>query len=84
MVRRDWCVLSKAVGNDILDFILSGVSRDEVVEKIHEYLENVAERMRTGKEAIEQYVITKSLNKQPDHYPDKSKQVCHSVGILVE
>ncbi len=75
LVRRDWCVLSKAVGNNILDFILSGLSRDETVEKVHEYLHTIAEKMRSGKESLEQYVITKSLNKPPEHYPDKAKQV---------
>ncbi|KAG7388334.1 DNA-directed DNA polymerase alpha catalytic subunit pol1 [Phytophthora pseudosyringae] len=83
MVRRDWCVISKAVGNEILDFILSGNSRDDVVESIHEHLEQVAERMRSGKEPIEQYVITKSLNKQPEQYPDRAKQYHVQVAIAL-
>ncbi|RQM27400.1 hypothetical protein B5M09_005273, partial [Aphanomyces astaci] len=41
MVRRDWCVLSKVVGNVVLDLILSGIGRDEVVEKIHEHLQTI-------------------------------------------
>ncbi|CAH0518597.1 unnamed protein product [Peronospora belbahrii] len=83
MVRRDWCVISKAVGNEILDFILSGNSRDDVVESIHEHLEQVAERMRSGKEPVEQYVITKSLNKQPEQYPDRAKQYHVQVAIAL-
>ncbi|KAF4322275.1 hypothetical protein JM18_003472 [Phytophthora kernoviae] len=83
MVRRDWCVISKAVGNEILDFILSGNTRDDVVESIHEHLEQVAERMRSGKEPIEQYVITKSLNKQPEQYPDRAKQYHVQVAIAL-
>ncbi|RMX69001.1 hypothetical protein DD238_005226 [Peronospora effusa] len=83
MVRRDWCVISKTVGNEILDFILSGNSRDDVVESIHEHLEQVAERMRSGKEPIEQYVITKSLNKQPEQYPDRAKQYHVQVAIAL-
>ncbi|OQS00816.1 DNA polymerase alpha catalytic subunit [Thraustotheca clavata] len=83
MVRRDWCVLSKAVGNDILDFILSGLSRDDTVDKIHEYLQELAERMRAGKEPIEQYVITKSLNKPPEQYPDKAKQYHVQVALAL-
>lgn len=83
MVRRDWCVISKAVGNEILDFILSGSSRDEVVESIHEHLEQVAERMRSGEEPIEQYVITKSLNKQPEQYPDRAKQYHVQVALAL-
>ncbi|RLN89408.1 hypothetical protein BBJ28_00003954 [Nothophytophthora sp. Chile5] len=83
MVRRDWCVISKAVGNEILDFILSGNSRDDVVESIHEHLEQVAERMRSGKEPIDQYVITKSLNKQPEQYPDRAKQYHVQVALAL-
>ncbi|OQR90225.1 DNA polymerase alpha catalytic subunit [Achlya hypogyna] len=83
MVRRDWCVLSKGVGNDILDFILSGLSRDDTVEKVHEYLRELAEKMRTGKEPLEQYVITKSLNKPPEQYPDKAKQYHVQVALAL-
>ncbi|GMF18014.1 unnamed protein product [Phytophthora lilii] len=83
MVRRDWCVISKAIGNEVLDFILSGNSRDDVVESIHEHLEQVAERMRSGKEPIEQYVITKSLNKQPEQYPDRAKQYHVQVALAL-
>lgn len=81
LVRRDWCVISKAVGNEILDFILSGNARDEVVESIHEHLQQVAERIRSGEEPIEQFVITKSLNKQPEQYPDRAKQ--HHVQVAL-
>lgn len=81
LVRRDWCVISKAVGNEVLDFILSGSARDEVVESIHEHLQQVAERIRSGKEPIEQFVITKSLNKQPEQYPDRAKQ--HHVQVAL-
>jgi DNA polymerase alpha subunit A len=83
MVRRDWCVISKAIGNEVLDFILSGNSRDDVVESIHEHLEQVAERMRSGKEPIAQYVITKSLNKQPEQYPDRAKQYHVQVALAL-
>ncbi|TDH69949.1 hypothetical protein CCR75_007564 [Bremia lactucae] len=83
LVRRDWCALSKAVGNAILDFILSGNSREEVVESIHEHLQQVAERMRSNIEPLEQYVITKSLNKQPEQYPDRAKQYHVQVALAL-
>uniref|UniRef100_M4BC72 DNA polymerase n=1 Tax=Hyaloperonospora arabidopsidis (strain Emoy2) TaxID=559515 RepID=M4BC72_HYAAE len=83
MVRRDWCVISKTVGNEVLDFILSGKSRDDVVESIHEHLEQVAERVRSGKEPIQQFVITKSLNKLPEQYPDRAKQYHVQVAIAL-
>ncbi len=41
MVRRDWCPLSKAVGNYVLSQILSGNSRDEVVFNLNEYLSSI-------------------------------------------
>ncbi|DBA02686.1 TPA: hypothetical protein N0F65_010511, partial [Lagenidium giganteum] len=84
MVRRDWCVISKAIGHDILDVILSGRARDDVVETIHEHLEQVAERIRSGKEPLEQFVITKSLNKQPEQYPDKAKQYHVQVALALK
>ena len=84
MVRRDWCVISKAVGHEILDFILSGNARDHVVEQIHEYLAGVAQRMRSGNEPIEQFVITKSLNKHPEQYPDRAKQYHVQVALALK
>lgn len=81
LVRRDWCVISKAVGNEVLDFILSGNARDDVVESIHEHLTQVATRIRSGDEPLEQFVITKSLNKQPEQYPDRAKQ--HHVQVAL-
>lgn len=98
MVRRDWyvycrfvklnlmffnrCVLSKIMGNDILDFILSGKEREEIVELIHGYLQTRAENIRAKKEDLAQFVITKSLSKSPDQYPDKNKQVILSTRII--
>lgn len=35
LVRRDWCPLSKEIGFKVLNEILSGAPREEVVEKIH-------------------------------------------------
>ncbi|GKB39049.1 DNA polymerase alpha catalytic subunit [Tanacetum coccineum] len=45
-------------------------SCEEVVEFIHEKLMKVQEDMRNGKIALEKYIITKSLNKPPEAYPD--------------
>lgn len=41
IVRRDWCALSKDVGNYALARILSGVPREEVVDAIHTQLHEV-------------------------------------------
>lgn len=38
IVRRDWCPLSKVVGNFALKEILSGKPKEDVVMAIHEHL----------------------------------------------
>jgi DNA polymerase alpha subunit A len=37
---------------------------------IHDYLEALAISVRSGKEDLERFVITKGLNKNPKDYPD--------------
>eukprot|EP01114_Cavostelium_apophysatum_P017174 TRINITY_DN5038_c0_g1_i2.p1 TRINITY_DN5038_c0_g1~~TRINITY_DN5038_c0_g1_i2.p1 ORF type:complete len:1439 (+),score=499.62 TRINITY_DN5038_c0_g1_i2:132-4448(+) len=74
LVRRDWCELSADMGGHILDLILSGKSKDELVETIHTYLRHQAELIKTGKIALQKYIITKSLTKDPQDYPDKKGQ----------
>lgn len=48
IVRRDWCPLSKDVGNFALRQILSGRPREEVVADIHAHLEDVKEKVGWG------------------------------------
>lgn len=74
MVRRDWCILSKEVGDDILKFILSGDMVEDVVVKINELLTKLGEDMRNNKIPLDKYIITKGLNKSPDSYPDAKGQ----------
>jgi DNA polymerase alpha subunit A len=42
MVRRDWCNLSKEVGNKVLDEILSGKERDKIIMELNEYFSNIS------------------------------------------
>ncbi|KAI4326084.1 hypothetical protein MLD38_031432 [Melastoma candidum] len=74
MVRRDWSLLSKELGDFCLSQILSGGSCEDVVESIHDSLVKVAEDMRRGQVALEKYVITKTLTKPPEAYPDAKNQ----------
>eukprot|EP00554_Chaetoceros_debilis_P005310 CAMPEP_0194075076 /NCGR_PEP_ID=MMETSP0149-20130528/2112_1 /TAXON_ID=122233 /ORGANISM="Chaetoceros debilis, Strain MM31A-1" /LENGTH=1588 /DNA_ID=CAMNT_0038755433 /DNA_START=89 /DNA_END=4855 /DNA_ORIENTATION=- len=74
LVRRDWCIESKDSGKYVLDQILSGDEREEVVSKIHARMEEVAKKMRSGDMPLEKYVITKGLSKHPDQYPDGKSQ----------
>ncbi|KAL6840254.1 hypothetical protein ACP4OV_030064 [Aristida adscensionis] len=74
MVRRDWSLLSKEVGDFCLNQILSGGTCDDVVESIHSSLVQVQEQMRSGQIELGKYVITKSLTKAPEDYPDAKNQ----------
>ncbi|XP_024019597.1 DNA polymerase alpha catalytic subunit [Morus notabilis] len=74
MVRRDWSLLSKELGDFCLSQILSGGSCEDVVEAIHNSLMKVQEDMRKGEVALEKYVITKTLTKPPEAYPDAKNQ----------
>ncbi|KAG8641227.1 hypothetical protein MANES_13G122900v8 [Manihot esculenta] len=74
MVRRDWSLLSKELGDFCLAQILSGGSCEDVVESIHNSLMKVQEDMRNGQVALEKYVITKTLTKPPEAYPDAKNQ----------
>ncbi|KAL8143366.1 hypothetical protein V2J09_016398 [Rumex salicifolius] len=74
MVRRDWSLLSKEIGDFCLSQILSGGSCEDVVESIHNSLRKIQEKMRNGEVALEKYVITKTLTKPPEAYPDAKNQ----------
>ena len=81
LVRRDWCQLSKDVGNYVLDCILSGKDSETVIGLIHTKLEEVAAEMRAGKVPMEKYIITKGLNKRPEQYPDIKGQAHLQVAM---
>ncbi|PSC73303.1 DNA polymerase alpha catalytic subunit [Micractinium conductrix] len=74
IVRRDWCPLSKDVGNFALRAILSGQPKEDVVNAIHEHLADVKEKVLAGSIPLNKYVITKQLTKRPDDYPDAKNQ----------
>ncbi|KVI09047.1 DNA-directed DNA polymerase, family B [Cynara cardunculus var. scolymus] len=74
MVRRDWSLLSKETGDFCLGQILSELSCEEVVESIHNKLRKVQEDMRNGEIGLEKYIITKTLTKPPEAYPDARSQ----------
>ncbi|KAF6171298.1 hypothetical protein GIB67_036966 [Kingdonia uniflora] len=84
MVRRDWSLLSKEIGDFCLSQILSGGSCEDVVEAIHNSLIKVQEDMRNGKVSLEKYVITKSLTKPPESYPDGKSQPHVQVALRLK
>ena len=71
IVRRDWCDLAKTIGHKAVSEILSGKTREEIVNSIHESLSDLEERVRLDKEPLESFVIQKQLVKHPEEYPDK-------------
>jgi DNA polymerase alpha subunit A len=58
----------------VLDQILSGKQREEVVETIHSFLRQKADEIRQGKVPLAKYIITKGLTKNPEEYPDAKSQ----------
>ena len=70
MVRRDWCPLSKQVGNFVLTEILSGKQREDVVLSLNEYLSGIGNKMKEGTIMLKDYIITKQLTRNPGEYSD--------------
>ena len=48
MVRRDWCNLSKDVGNKVLEEILSGKEREQIIVELNTFFSTLKERMENG------------------------------------
>lgn len=57
MKRREYCALSKEVSSKLLNEILSGEDQEVVLNKIHEYLRELAERMKEYTIPMQKYVI---------------------------
>ena len=75
MVRRDWCVMSKRIGGDILDQLLNPArTKEETLIWLQEYLQTVGRNMCNGNFDLSEYVITKGITKMPDDYPDAKNQ----------
>ncbi|XP_039062382.1 DNA polymerase alpha catalytic subunit-like [Hibiscus syriacus] len=84
IVRRDWSLLSKELGDFCLTQILSGGSCEDVVESIHNSLMKVQEEMRNGQTVLEKYIITKTLTKPPEVYPDAKNQPHVQVALRMK
>ena len=70
LVRRDWSPLSKDTGSKILDIILSGKSKDEIIVEIYDELKSVSKAIDDDKIDLKDYAITKQLAKNIDEYSD--------------
>jgi DNA polymerase alpha subunit A len=72
IVRRDWCGLAKDAGEYVIGEILSTQTREIIVENIHSRLREIGQKIEVGQIPVDKFVITKSLTKNPDDYPDKN------------
>ncbi|KAM0334030.1 hypothetical protein ACHAQA_001050 [Verticillium albo-atrum] len=70
MKRREYCGLSKEISGKILDEILSGEDTEVSVSRIHEYLREIAGKMRDQSIPSQKYIIFTQLGKGPKEYPN--------------
>ncbi|KAI1655077.1 hypothetical protein F4813DRAFT_368545 [Daldinia decipiens] len=70
MKRREYCGLSKEISSRLLNEILSGDETEVSVQRIHEYLREVAGKMREHAVPIPKYIIYTQLGKAPKEYPN--------------
>ncbi|ORY56232.1 hypothetical protein LY90DRAFT_455150 [Neocallimastix californiae] len=70
VVRRDWCPLSINASDYILEQLFSDDSRENCKEKIYSYLRKLSENIRTNQYITEDYIINKTLSKNPEDYSD--------------
>jgi len=74
IVRRDWCQLSRDVGQFCLEQILSGRDAEDVTEALHSHLRAVRAQVAAGEVPLDKFVVTKQLTKRPEDYPDAQHQ----------
>ncbi|KYK56726.1 DNA polymerase alpha catalytic subunit [Drechmeria coniospora] len=70
MKRREYCALSKEISKHLLDEILSGDETELAVASIHEYLRDIAHKMREQAIPTAKYIIYTQLGKAPKEYPN--------------
>ncbi|OAQ99209.1 hypothetical protein LLEC1_04889 [Akanthomyces lecanii] len=70
MRRREYCALSKEISKHLLDEILSGEETEVAVSRIHEYLRDIAIKMREQTIPVAKYIIFTQLGKGPKEYPN--------------
>ncbi|KAK2813612.1 hypothetical protein FQN50_000007 [Emmonsiellopsis sp. PD_5] len=81
MKRREYCALSKEVSSRLLNEILSGEDPDVVLNKIHDYLRELTEKMKEFTIPVQKYVIYTKLSKRPEEYPNKESMPPAQVAL---
>lgn len=70
MRRREFCALSKEISSKLLNEILSGDDTEVSIQRIHDYLREIAAQMREQKIPAQKYIIFQQLGKEPKSYPN--------------
>ena len=70
LVRRDWSILGKNSGAKVLNCILSGKPKDEIISDILDTLKAVANDIDNDLIPLEEYAITRQLAKPLEYYTD--------------
>lgn len=74
VVRRDWCILARGVGEKVIGEILNGQNCDTVIENINQILKETGEKIKNGSYPLEQFEISKQLQRNPEDYGDANHQ----------
>ena len=69
IVRRDWCNLAKVCGSDIIEILLSNC-QDEIMPKLKKSLVDFSRQVNLNKYPNSDFIILKTLTKDPEHYKD--------------
>jgi len=84
VVRREWCSLSINASNFILDQLFSDIDREESIENIYNYLEKLSGDIRNKVYSADNFIINKSLSKNPEDYPDGKSQPHVQVALRLK
>ncbi|KAI9368503.1 DNA polymerase family B-domain-containing protein [Aspergillus egyptiacus] len=71
MKRREYCALSKEASQRLLNEVLSGEDQEIVLNRVHDYLRDLATKMKEYSVPVQKYVIYTKLSKRPEEYPNK-------------
>ncbi|KAL4797109.1 DNA polymerase family B-domain-containing protein [Aspergillus venezuelensis] len=81
MKRREYCALSKEASQRLLNEVLSGEDQELVLNRVHDYLRELAGKMREFTVPVQKYVIYTKLSKRPEEYPNKESMPPAQVAL---
>lgn len=61
LVRRDWCPLSKMIGNEVLEIILQTQNLEHTEIKLREIFTEIAKKLKDNLIPLKDYIITKQI-----------------------